>query len=117
MINEIEKDSSDNLNSLIYSIRINAEFYGYSNLMEMLKAYTQSNNKETYLSAINLNVNPELEKSLCFGPSLEVLEMIFNALSVLDVDFLLGVANLVSNEERATLFEGMIYTGLSKGDS
>lgn len=29
MINEIEKNSSDNLNSLIDSIKVNAEFYGY----------------------------------------------------------------------------------------
>lgn len=117
MTNEDEMDDFNNqIDNLIFSLRTHAEFYSYPKLMEMLKTYKESHNKEEYLSKINLNVNPTLEESLGFGPSLSTLEMIFNALSVLDVDFLVSVANLVTTQKRAILFEGMIYMGLSTGE-
>lgn len=113
---ENEDEFDDAAENLIYSMRVHAEFYGYGKLMQMLKEYVASEDKEAYLDKIDLNVNPELEKALSFGPSVSMLQMIFDWLSVLDVDFLVEVAKLVTNEERATLFEGMIYMGISTAD-
>lgn len=110
---ENEGDFEDAAENLIYSMRIHAEFYGYDKLMQMLKEYIASENKEDYLDKIDLNVNPELEKALTFGPSVSMLQMIFDWLCVLDIDFLVEVAKLINTEDRATLFEGMIYMGIS----
>lgn len=110
---ENEELEHDNLDSVLFSMRIHAEFYGYTKLMEMAKAYNAAKNKENYLNSINLNINPELEKQLSMGPSTEMLKIIFEELSILDLDFLISVASLITNEERTMLFEGMIYVGLA----
>ncbi len=110
---ENDEDFDDAIENLIYSMRVHAEFYGYPRLMEMVKEYAASSNKEKYIESIDLNINPELQKELSITPSAEVMEMIFEWLSTLDVDFLVGVAKLIKDEQTATLFEGMIYMGLS----
>jgi hypothetical protein len=110
---ESDDDFEDAAENLIYSMRVHAEFYGYGKLMEMLKEYCESKDKDAYLNTIDLNVNPQLAETLTFGPSKEMLQMIFDWLSSLDVDFLVQIAKLVNNEERAALFEGMIYMGIA----
>ena len=118
LVNDMENDDDfeDAAENLIYSLRVHAEFYGYGKLMQMLKEYhanKDEKDKDAYLDKIDLCVNPELEAALTFGPSVEMLRMIFEWLSDLDIDFLVDVANLINNEERAALFEGMIYMGIS----
>ena len=108
-----DEEFEDAAENLIYAIRVHAEFYGYVKLMEMVKEYSESSDKEKYLDSINLNVNPELEKSLTFGPSVAMLQMIFEWLGNLDIEFLLAISRLINNEERATLFEGMIYMAIA----
>ena len=84
--------------------------------MQMSKEFnvlSDENKQSEYLDAIPKDINPELEKSLGFTPSNEILEMLFKWLSVLDQDFLCGVSSLVKDEKTALLFEGMVYMGLS----
>lgn len=110
---DLEEGFDDALENLIYSMRVHAEFYGYPKLMQMLKEYVAAKDKDAYVDSIDLNVNPQLKEVLTFGPSASMLKMIFEWLSVLDVDFLSGTANLIKDEKTASLFEGMIYMGLS----
>jgi hypothetical protein len=111
-----DAEFENEVDNMIFAMRTCGEFYSYPKLMEMSKKYNSINDegkKSEYLESIPKDLNPELEKSLGFKPSVEILEMLFKWLSVLDQDFLVGVANLVKDEKTALLFEGMVYMGLS----
>ena len=104
------------VDNMIFAMRTCGEFYSYPKLMQMSKEFnvlSDENKQSEYLDAIPKDINPELEKSLGFTPSNEILEMLFKWLSVLDQDFLCGVSSLVKDEKTALLFEGMVYMGLS----
>ena len=104
------------VDNMIFAMRTCGEFYSYPKLMQMSKEFdvlSDEKKQSEYLDAIPKDINPELEKSLGFTPSNEILEMLFKWLSILDQDFLCGVANLVKDEKTALLFEGMVYMGLS----
>jgi hypothetical protein len=104
------------IDNMIFAMRTCGEFYSYTKLMQMSKEFNSLNDAKKQsecLEAIPKDINPELEKSLGFIPSNEILEMLFKWLSILDQDFLCSVANLVKDEKTALLFEGMVYMGLS----
>jgi hypothetical protein len=113
---EDEDDFESEADNMIFAMRTHAEFYSYPKLMEMSKEFNALDSEDKradYLSTIKLDVNPELEKNLGFGPTPAILEMLFNWLSTLNQDFLVSVANLISDEQTTMLFEGMVYMGLA----